>query len=405
MIHTDPTRVRQVLMNLVGNAIKFTNNGGVRIVASLGQSAAADQALLRFEVIDSGIGMSAEQIAGLFQPFKQGDSSTTRRSGGSGLGLTIARRLAHILDGDIMVQSVPDLGSRFTFSIAIGSLKGISLRDGRESVRPEPPVAEADTSRQLHGHVLVAEDGPANQRVISYYPQRAGLEVTTADNGRIAYEKAIAAVDAGKPFDVILMDMQMPELDGYSAASKLRAAGYRGPIIALTAHAMAHDRNKCIQAGCNDYVSKPIKRTKLLETLAGALDHFTEVSALTENPASSGDGSIKDVRRPDDDVLKFLPMFLAELPEYVGQIAVAVAERDCAQLAEIVHRIKGAGGMFGFDELSDSAGRIEQSIEDTKTIEAVAAEIQALADMIRQTEGYKPRPGNSISPTGVDRRH
>jgi CheY-like chemotaxis protein/HPt (histidine-containing phosphotransfer) domain-containing protein len=357
--------------------------------------------LLRFDFIDSGIGMSAEQIAGLFLPFQQTDSSTTRRFGGSGLGLTIARRLARMMDGDITVQSMRDLGSRFTFSVGIGSLQGISLRDGRESVRPEPPVAEPETSHQLHGHVLLAEDGPANQRVISYYLQRAGLEVTTANNGRIAYEKATAAVRAGKPFDVILMDMQMPELDGYSAASTLRAAGYHGPIIALTAHAMAHERKKCIQAGCSDYLSKPIERTKLLETLAIALDQCSEVSASAEHRALFGEGSKMNVRQAEIEILQFLPMFLAELPEHVRQIAVAIAEKDCAKLAEVVHRIKGAGGTFGFDEISNSAGRIEQSIEKTKSIEAVTAESQALADMIRQIEGHKRPPNNSVSPTGV----
>jgi signal transduction histidine kinase/HPt (histidine-containing phosphotransfer) domain-containing protein len=400
-IRTDPTRVRQILVNLVGNAIKFTETGGVQIVVSLGQGAAPDESSLRFEVIDSGIGMSAEQIRGLFQPFKQGDSSTTRRFGGTGLGLMIARRLARMLNGDISVQSMPQLGSRFTFSIAIGNLEGVTLRDGRESVRPELPIAESKSTRQLHGHVLLAEDGPANQRVISYYLQKAGLKVTTVDNGRLACDAALAAANAGKPFDVILMDMQMPQLDGYSAAAKLRTSGYTSPIIALTAHAMAHDRKKCIQAGCSDYLSKPIERIKLLDAIAVALGQAGEKAQPVIDAAPPPGTAIQSLLEPNDEVRQFLPMFLAELPEHVQQIAIAVADKDCTRLAEIVHRINGAAGVFGFTNLTDSAARIEQEIEDTKSIEAVAAEIQALADMIRHIEGYAEPVSKTTPRTGV----
>jgi len=308
-----------------------------------------------------------------------------------------------MLDGDITVQSMPALGSRFTFSIAIGSLQGVPLRDGRESVRPELPATGPEVSRRLQGRVLLAEDGMANQRVISYYLQRAGLDVTTVDNGRIACDKAVAAVNAGQPFDVILMDMQMPELDGYSAASQLRAGGYRGPIIALTAHAMAHDRRKCIQAGCSDYLSKPIERTKLLDTLAVVLGDAGAVRHSPETPSPARDVSARPLPEPDADVLQFLPMFLEELPKHVQQITAAVAERDCGQLAEIVHKIKGSGGVFGFTELTESAARVEQLIEETKSVEAAAAEIRALADMIRHIERAKAPIVDSVPPNGVAR--
>ena len=385
-IRTDPTRLHQILVNLIGNAIKFTDTGSVQVVVSLEPGAPPQDAVLRFEVIDSGVGMSDEQLKCLFLPFTQGDNSTTRRFGGTGLGLTIARRLARLLGGDITVRSMAGVGSRFTLSIATGNLEGMPLREGHEAVHSEPEGAESRDLPALHGSVLLAEDGPANQRVITYYLQKAGLTVTTADNGRIACKKAMAAMAAGTPFDLILMDMQMPELDGYGATAKLRAEGYPGPIIALTAHAMAHDRHKCLKAGCSDYLSKPIERAKLLHALAAALGG-TGTSAPTR-AASPDTQGLHSALAPDDDIRQFLPMFLAELPAHVEQLSLAMAERDRARLAKVVHQLKGSGGMYGFGELTESAGRIERLIDEMKSVEAIGAELQALLGMVQRIEGY-----------------
>ncbi|MGD8450368.1 MAG: ATP-binding protein [Phycisphaerae bacterium] len=273
---SDPMRIKQVLLNLVGNAIKFTEVGEVRLVVSLitgGLDGPAAEPLLQFDVVDTGIGMNPEQVERLFQPFSQADSSTTRRFGGTGLGLTISKRLAGLLGGDIRVESFPGRGSTFHFTIATGPLDGVELiqqpstavrrRPGGAARPPRPSVADG----RLECRILLAEDGPDNQRLISAILRKLGAEVTVAPDGGVAVEQALMAREAGRPFDVILMDMQMPVMDGYGATRALRDQGYEEPIIALTAHAMAQDRDRCITAGCTDYASKPIDRTMLVETI------------------------------------------------------------------------------------------------------------------------------------------
>jgi CheY-like chemotaxis protein len=267
-IRTDPTRLRQILLNLVGNAVKFTEQGSVRLVTKIIQHD-AQQPLLQFEIIDTGIGMDVSQAASLFQPFTQADTSTTRKFGGTGLGLTISRRLARILGGDTAASGVPGEGSTFRVTIATGCLDGVKLLD--DPYRADSPdVAPRHgnrnkSSRRLNCRVLLAEDGPDNQRLISFLLTRAGAEVTLAENGQRAIELAQAATNDEQPFDVILMDMQMPILDGYDATRQLRASGYQGPIAALTAHAMSGDREKCVAAGCDHYITKPLKRDELLD--------------------------------------------------------------------------------------------------------------------------------------------
>jgi two-component system CheB/CheR fusion protein len=270
-IHSDPVRLRQILVNLVGNAIKFTEQGGIRLLAGFHPEEPGSQARLYVRIRDSGIGMTADQIGRLFQPFVQADTSTTRRFGGTGLGLTIARRLAQMMGGDIRVESQPGQGSTFTVEIALGEGAELELHDPRAERRPaqeSKPDAPAARASDLRGmRVLLAEDGRDNQRLITLVLERAGAEVALAENGRCACEKALEALAAGKPFDVILMDMQMPELDGWGATALLRSVRYEGPIVALTANAMEGDREKCLAAGCDDFASKPIEKPKLLATL------------------------------------------------------------------------------------------------------------------------------------------
>jgi PAS domain S-box-containing protein len=277
-IVTDPTRLRQVLINLVGNAIKFTEVGTVRLVTRLLQS--DDQpARLRFDVIDTGIGMTEEEVAEVFQPFFQADSSASRRFGGSGLGLTITKRLVEMLGGDIAVSSTAGKGSTFSVSLATGPLDGTRMLEypGEASSDSEQSIqSDRQSQPKLDCHILLAEDGPDNQRLISLILSKAGAEVTIAENGQIAVEKALGCLpgrgrrhnDGKQPFDVILMDMQMPVMSGHEVTRQLRGAGYTGPIIALTAHAMKEDRQKCLDAGCDDYLSKPIDRRTLLKTVA-----------------------------------------------------------------------------------------------------------------------------------------
>jgi PAS domain S-box-containing protein len=283
-IRTDPTRLRQILINLVGNAVKFTEVGTIRLVARL-LDADSNDPKMQFDVVDEGIGMTEEQIGKLFQPFVQADTSTTRKFGGTGLGLTISKRLAEMLGGTIQVDSVYGQGSTFSVTVSAGPLEGVEMVDitDKADVSDEPAAKPADRGARLNCRILFAEDGPDNQRLISFILKKAGAEVTLADNGQIAFDLATAARDEEHPFDVILMDMQMPVLDGYGATEKLRQAGYSGPIIALTAHAMSGDREKCLAAGCDDYATKPIDRNKLISLVAR---YTVAESTVAENIAA-----------------------------------------------------------------------------------------------------------------------
>ena len=274
-IHSDPTRLRQILINLVGNAIKFTEVGRVRLVIQFTHDAVGIP-LLQFDVTDNGIGMTAEQIDRLFEPFTQVDNSACRKFGGSGLGLAISRRLARMLDGTITVASVPGEGSTFSLTVGTGSLDGVPMVERpTEALLAEPPPDSLESLcyAQVQGRILLAEDGPDNQRLLAFVLRKAGAQVEVAENGQVAVKMFVAAQEAGQPYDLVLMDIQMPVMDGYEATRRLRDLDYRGPILALTAHAMAGDRAKCLAAGCTDYLSKPIEKVPFLALIARYLGH------------------------------------------------------------------------------------------------------------------------------------
>jgi len=265
-IQSDPTRLRQILINIVGNAIKFTETGSIQIVTRL-LDETGEKPRLQFGVTDTGIGIAVDKIDMLFKPFTQADDSTTRKFGGTGLGLSISKRLVELLGGEFSVSSTMGQGSTFSVSVSTGPLDNVNLiHDSREDVNEDVKEDVKVPLRNLC--ILLAEDGPDNQRLIGFILKKAGAEVELADNGQIALELANTARSEGLPFDVILMDMQMPVLDGYAATRRLREEGYTLPIIALTAHAMSSDRQKCLDAGCDDYATKPIDRKKLIETIA-----------------------------------------------------------------------------------------------------------------------------------------
>ncbi|WP_425614081.1 CHASE4 domain-containing protein [Anatilimnocola sp. NA78] len=283
-INTDPTRLRQILVNLVGNAIKFTEVGRVDLSIRL----VPGESTLEFNVTDTGVGMTPAQREVLFQPFSQGDNSTSRKFGGTGLGLTISKRLAELLNGDVtIVESTPGVGTCLRLTIATGSLSGVEMIAPDQLKQPDEAYRESHkrsaSEASLTGcRILLAEDGPDNQRLISYVLKKAGANVTLVENGQLAVSAALQAVDDQHPFHVILMDIQMPVLDGYGAVALLRAKGYRRPIVALTAHAMSGDRDKCLRFGCDDYATKPIDRNKLVAQIAAlfqAEQRATELAA------------------------------------------------------------------------------------------------------------------------------
>jgi CheY-like chemotaxis protein len=230
---------------------------------------------LRFDVVDTGVGMTPEQLAALFQPFTQADNSTTRQYGGTGLGLAISKRLARALGGDLTASSQPGKGSTFSLTISTGPLEGVKMLAAptvmdfleNEAAAPRSATAEMTNKALSNTRVLLAEDGPDSQRLIAFILRTAGATVTLAENGQVAVERAVQAESRGAAFDVILMDMQMPVLDGFGATRRLRQLGHTQPIIALTAHAMEGARERCLEAGCDDYAPKPIDRATLIATV------------------------------------------------------------------------------------------------------------------------------------------
>jgi signal transduction histidine kinase/AmiR/NasT family two-component response regulator len=267
VVRSDPVRVRQILLNLLGNAIKFTKRGQVSLAMKLEPGVDDTRRTLRFEVADTGIGIEAKDRARLFQAFSQADGSSTRQAGGAGLGLAISKRLAGILGGDITVESEPGRGSVFTFLLEVDvSGPGALVRsDSEEESRAAAASAKTeDPLGALPGRVLVVEDVRFNQVLLTSILHKAGADVSVADDGKAGFDAVVAAEAEGRPFALVLMDMQMPVMDGYEAARRLREWGYEGPIVALTAHAMTGDREKCLEAGCNEYTTKPIDRRALL---------------------------------------------------------------------------------------------------------------------------------------------
>ncbi len=393
-ISGDPVRVRQILLNLIGNAIKFTKSGQVRIHATC-LDINSDNPRMNFRVVDSGIGLTQEQLGRLFQPFTQADYSTTRQFGGTGLGLTICRRLVEMMGGEITVASVPGLGSSFEFTIPTGSLKNtriLTTPEEAESIRQSPDVLTGSQPR-LTARVLVAEDGPDNYRLISHHLTRAGATVVHAENGQLAFEKALDADRIAQPFHVVLMDMQMPVLDGYQATSNLRARGYWLPIIALTAHAMSGDRDKCLNAGCTDFLTKPIDPGLLIDTVRKYADSpiptprsatataTVEMSADVDTPveefgkvpavaatsavasaaadATEVDEVIISEFADDAEMMEIVDDFLKGLETRANELEVALAENNYTRVASVAHTVKGAAGGYGYSTVGKVAGEIE----------------------------------------------
>lgn len=250
----DPLRVQQLLTNLIGNAIKFTHEGSVRVsVARL------ENDMLQVQVRDTGVGIAPERLEAIFDPFEQADASTTRQFGGTGLGLAISRRLARLMGGDLTVESELGKWSLFTLTFAA---------PGAEPRKVDPPAEELDTTNLCGSLVLYAEDGPDNQKLISHHLERAGAKVLLADDGVKALEMFKRLRKEGRTPNLVLTDIQMPEMDGLQLTRALREEGCQTPIIALAASVMRTDIERCLQAGCDDCLAKPIRRDVLLEACA-----------------------------------------------------------------------------------------------------------------------------------------
>jgi PAS domain S-box-containing protein len=421
LILSDPTRLRQILTNLVGNAIKFTEHGGVRVVSRVEKQ--GTESTLVIDVVDTGIGMKPAVLKKLFNAFVQADSSTTRKYGGTGLGLTISRKFAQAMGGDITVESEFGQGTTFTVQVpllAAPQARWLDAQAAHQELRKNLAVRGADPSqlRLKAARVLVVDDGEPNRELIRLVLRRAGLTVDEASNG----QEAVQAV-AKANYEVILMDMQMPVLDGYAATGQIREAGHAMPIIALTGHAMKGDEERCLAAGCTGYLTKPVDIDRLLETMVAIIGRdlskplVTPVAPPIPVPAAElPKPAVAPVNHPIDRLLSSvlqskaptppvseeirplvstLPMndpefreivvrFVGKLDHQIAAMRSALANKDAQELSGLAHWLKGAGGTVGFGVLSEIAKELETQVrarnwdstgEYLELIEAVAARI------------------------------
>jgi PAS domain S-box-containing protein len=393
-IQTDPLRLRQILVNLIGNAVKFTESGRIDLRIA-DEGADGPSIVLRVDVIDSGIGMTPEQLARLFRPFTQGDSSITRKFGGTGLGLTISRQLAKLLGGDVTATSQPNLGSAFTLKVDGGLSADVQRLQGLTEATLPPSVDQrAQASIHLRGRILLVEDGADNQRLLRMQLGDAGASVTSALDGQVAVDLANEYA-----FDLILMDMQMPVMDGYAATIELRRRGLTIPIVALTAYAMAEDREKCLASGCSGYLSKPVEEETLLRTVHEYLenDHSpgphdsAEVGSTGSRPPAvdaDGSGRIMSSFASDIRIMRIIPEFVDGLPGKVHKMIDLLERNDLPALQQVAHQLLGSCGGYGFDAVTQPARGVEQSIKACKDAEFIKAEVKSLVEVIRRIDGY-----------------
>ena len=355
-LRTDPVRLKQILLNFCSNAIKFSGEGEVRI--DVRHDPAKDT--LRFEVTDNGIGMSQRQLARLFKPFVQADVSTTREFGGTGLGLYISKQLADLLGGEIRVASEPGLGSRFTLTLPVGMpTRPMEMltdkRDFENFHRADFEVSEIEVPA-LNGRVLLAEDGIDNQRLLATYLRQAGLEVDMVGNGQLAVERALA-----QDYALVLMDIQMPVLDGVAATRMLRNAGYGGAIVALTANVLKADVARYRRCGCDDVLAKPVDRLRFYEVLR---HHVSQARP----PSLDGEADAAYER----ELALLTAEFRAGLPATLEAIGRAAQNAEWAALQALIHTLKGTAGSYGFAQITAMAAEVDAQLHACRHDHAAA---------------------------------
>jgi signal transduction histidine kinase/HPt (histidine-containing phosphotransfer) domain-containing protein len=388
-IRTDPLKLRQILINLLGNAIKFTAAGAVEMIARC--EPCGQNCRISIEIRDTGIGMTTEQMSRVFEPFAQAEQSTTRTFGGSGLGLAISRRLARLLQGDVIVTSNKGAGCVFTASIEAGSVENTETVSTLEDPFSSAGVPEeASHENDIDAHLLLVEDGMDNQRLLSTHLKMAGAGVDIAENGGIAVELASSG-----EYDLILMDMQMPVMDGYTATAELRRRGMTIPIIALTACAMAEDRDKCLAHGCTDYLTKPIKRDALLTNIRHHLklapkkgNSMTSAQSTAALSASGDCGVLRSSIANLPGMAAIVVDFVADLPKQVEQLRSLLETNNLDPLRRLAHQLRGSCGGYGFDAISDLAAAAEESIQKGDSPLVISDRVNSVIQMIRRIEGY-----------------
>jgi PAS domain S-box-containing protein len=355
MLQSDPLRLRQILLNLCSNAVKFTASGAVRVELY----AEPDDRSLCIDVVDSGIGMTEAEMQRVFEPFTQADATTTRRFGGTGLGLTLSRQLAELLGGSLNVESAVGKGSRFKLRVDIGPADDLVWLQSLPVPGHEAP--EVRDARQqipvLEGDILLAEDNADIRRLVGMYIRRTGAQLTVAENGHDAVLRAHE-----HNFDLVLMDMHMPVMSGVEALQTLRQDGYTNPIVVLTANALKSERDRCLEMGFDEFMSKPVDAGQFYALLSRYL--------RPAHRAAGGDSPLASTLLEEEpELADIVERFVAGLGESVAHIRAAYDSGDAVQLKDLVHQLKGVGGGMGYPDLTTLAGQIEFQIVSGRQIE------------------------------------
>ena len=346
----DPTRLRQALLNMLFNAVKFTNVGTVKFTV-LEKSSTPGASTIHFEIQDSGIGMTPEQIATIAEPFAQAESGITRKYGGTGLGLPITTNIISMMGGELAVESTPGVGSEFSFDLTFSKLD-LPVH------MPDHQTAAGQMAKPVFaGEVLLCEDNKQNQQVLCEHLARVGLKTLVAENGKEGVERVQNRMRLGEaPFDLIFMDIQMPVMDGLEAAAKIMALGTGIPIVAMTANIMSHDRERYRQSGIQDCLGKPFT---LQELWCCLLQYFTPVSwqAVNETRRAQGDAALQ---------YKLMKGFVRANQSKCSEIVKAIEVNDRKLARRLVHTLKGNAGLLGQTRLQEAAGDVERLLEDAK---------------------------------------
>jgi PAS domain S-box-containing protein len=389
-IETDTARFRQIISNVVGNAVKFTDEGSVDVEAAVIRRDGRD--MLEIVVADSGIGIPPDKLDRIFDPYEQADGSITRRFGGTGLGLAICRRLTRLLDGDITVSSEPGVGSRFTILLGVGDLADVPMK-AAESVRLDEDGQEKDNPHGLAGkRVLVVDDSEVNRRLLGLFLRRAGCLVEMAENGRQAVDKALVL-----PFDLILMDMQMPVMDGYTATLELRVNRCMVPVVAVTAQALPLDEEAAMEAGCSGFVSKPVRARELFNVMRRAMGveepTFCVMPPLKEEAEPNAAIELDEPAffETDPDILAIIRDFHADLPAQLRAMRALLEGGDYDSLRRRCHFLRGTGGSLGFRRLAELAGRLEEDLESGRN--------DRLTTLLERLESHGQRVSNRAIPS------
>lgn len=373
-VQGDPTRVTQIFVNLLSNAIKFTQRGGVLVHATILETT-ANRVRIQVEVRDTGIGIPRDQIERIFERFTQSDEQTTRLYGGTGLGLPIVKQLAEAMQGSISVKSEPGFGSMFTLVLPF-ELAAVENRI------EAPKVADEKTMDFSHLQLLVAEDNPMNRRVVELLFEEWGFQYSMVHNGREAVE---LLCENPERFDLVFMDIQMPEMDGYEATRQIRQElGLNVPIVAMTAHALAGEREKCIRLGMNDYIAKPFREAEFRQIVTRFAPKITVSVALELDREYLQETTLGNATYQRE----LAQIFLAQTPKDLDAIHAALHANDLSAAAKAAHNMKSTVGYMGFAKnIGQQLSAFEEACEQGKNLLELHSHLQQINSMVEQARG------------------